>query len=168
MIVMDEHTCMVDVARYYVDFLSKESCGKCTPCREGLRQMLDILNRITQGQAEMDDLALLEELAHVVKDASLCGLGQTAPNPVLSTLKYFREEYVAHIQEKRCPAGVCTDLIHYEVIPEACTGCYLCKVRCPVEAIEGKPREIHKIDQEKCIKCGICMDVCRYDAIKVE
>lgn len=168
MIVMDDHTCMVDIARYYIEFLAGESCGKCTPCREGLRQMLDILTRITQGQATMDDLDLLEELAVVVKEASLCGLGQTAPNPVISTIKYFRGEYEAHILEKRCPAGVCTSLIHFEVIPDACTGCYLCKVRCPVEAIEGKPKEIHKIDQEKCIKCGVCMDVCRYDAIKVE
>ena len=168
MIVMDDHTCMVDIARYYIEFLSRESCGKCTPCREGLRQMLDILTRITEGRADMADLDLLEELSHVVKQASLCGLGQTAPNPVLSTIKYFRPEYEAHILEKRCPAGVCKSLIHYEVIPEACTGCYLCKVRCPVDAIEGKPKQIHKIDQDKCITCGVCMDVCKFDAIKVE
>ena len=168
MIVMDDHTCMVDVARYYIEFLAGESCGKCTPCREGLRQMLDILTRITQGEATMEDLEVLEELALVVKEASLCGLGQTAPNPVLSTLKYFRDEYIAHIKDKKCPAGVCTSLIHYEIIPEMCTGCYLCKVRCPVDAIEGKPKEIHVIDQEKCIKCGVCMDVCRFDAVKVE
>ncbi len=168
MIIMDEHTCMVDVARYYIDFLSKESCGKCTPCREGLRQMLDILTRITQGEATMDDLDLLEELSYVVKDASLCGLGQTAPNPVLSTLKYFRDEYVAHVRDKHCPAGVCAALIEYEIIPEKCTGCLACKVRCPVGAIEGEKGEVHKIDPDKCIRCGICMEVCTFDAVRIK
>jgi len=167
MIVMDEGTCMVDVARYFLDFLKEESCGKCTPCREGIRQMLAILTRITEGEGEMADLAQLETLAHVVQDASLCGLGQTAPNPVLSTLRYFRDEYVAHIEDKKCPAGVCRALIEYTILEDACTGCGLCRRKCPQEAISGEKKKLHVIDQEKCIKCGVCFDVCKFDAVAV-
>jgi NADH-quinone oxidoreductase subunit F len=167
MIVMDERTCMVDVACYFLDFLKEESCGKCTPCREGIRQMLAILTRITEGEGEMADLEQLETLAYVVKDASLCGLGQTAPNPVLSTLRYFRDEYVAHIEDKRCPAGVCRALIEYTILEDACTGCGLCRRKCPQEAISGGKKEVHVIDQEKCIKCGVCFDVCKFDAVTV-
>jgi NADH:ubiquinone oxidoreductase subunit F (NADH-binding)/(2Fe-2S) ferredoxin/Pyruvate/2-oxoacid:ferredoxin oxidoreductase delta subunit len=167
MIVMDERTCMVDVARYFLDFLKDESCGKCTPCREGIKQMLAILTRITEGQGEMADLQALETLAHVVKDASLCGLGQTAPNPVLSTLRYFRDEYVAHIEDKKCPAGVCKALIEYYILADACTGCGLCRRKCPQEAISGERKEPHIIDLEKCIKCGVCFDVCKFDAVAV-
>jgi NADH-quinone oxidoreductase subunit F len=165
MIVMDEGACMVDVARYFLDFLREESCGKCTPCREGIRQMLAILTRITEGEGEMADLEQLEALAHVVKDASLCGLGQTAPNPVLSTLRYFRDEYVAHIKDKKCPAGVCRALIEYTILEDACTGCGLCRRKCPQEAISGGKKEVHVIDQEKCIRCGVCFDVCKFDAV---
>jgi NADH:ubiquinone oxidoreductase subunit F (NADH-binding)/(2Fe-2S) ferredoxin/Pyruvate/2-oxoacid:ferredoxin oxidoreductase delta subunit len=167
MIVMDEGACMVDVARYFLDFLKEESCGKCTPCREGIRQMLAILTRITEGEGEMADLAQLETLAHVVQDASLCGLGQTAPNPVLSTLRYFRDEYVAHIEDRRCPAGVCRALIEYTILEDACTGCGLCRRKCPQEAISGEKKKLHVIDQEKCIKCGVCFDVCKFDAVAV-
>jgi len=158
---------MVDVARYFLDFLKEESCGKCTPCREGIRQMLAILTRITEGEGEMADLAQLETLAHVVQDASLCGLGQTAPNPVLSTLRYFRDEYVAHIEDKKCPAGVCRALIEYTILEDACTGCGLCRRKCPQEAISGEKKKLHVIDQEKCIKCGVCFDVCKFDAVAV-
>jgi NADH-quinone oxidoreductase subunit F len=168
MIVMDEGACMVDVARYFLDFLKEESCGKCTPCREGIRQMLAILTRITEGEGEMADLAQLETLAHVVKDASLCGLGQTAPNPVLSTLRYFRDEYVAHIEDKKCPAGVCRALIEYTILEDACTGCGLCRRKCPQEAISGEKKKPHVIDQEKCIRCGVCFDVCKFDAVVVK
>jgi len=168
MIVMDESTCMVDVAKYFVNFLKGESCGKCTPCREGLLRMSQILEDITEGRGEEGDIELLEELGEVMKDASLCGLGQTAPNPVLSTIKYFRDEYEAHIKEKRCPAGVCKALITYEIDPDKCTGCGACKRNCPVECISGEKKEPHTIDQSKCIKCGTCKDVCKFDAITVK
>ncbi len=167
MIVMDNHTCMVDIARYFLDFLKEESCGKCTPCREGIRRMLEILTRITQGEGQMADLDTLEALAVTVQNASLCGLGKSAPNPVLSTLHYFRDEYVAHIEEKTCPAGVCKPLIEYYIIEENCTGCGLCRRKCPQEAISGDKKELHVIDLELCIKCGICHDVCRFDAVGV-
>ncbi|NLF00699.1 MAG: NADH-quinone oxidoreductase subunit NuoF [Anaerolineales bacterium] len=167
MIVMDDHTCMVDIARYFLDFLKEESCGKCSPCREGIRGMLDIVTRITEGKGQMSDLDTLEGLARVVQSASLCGLGKSAPNPVLSTLRYFRDEYEAHILEHRCPAGVCKALIHYEINPENCTGCGLCRRKCPREAISGERKEPHVIDQTLCIKCGVCHDVCRFDAVDV-
>lgn len=160
MIVMDEDTCMVDVARYFLHFTQEESCGKCVPCRVGTRQMHDILSRITKGQGEEKDIEKLEALANAVKSASLCGLGQTAPNPVLTTLKYFREEYEAHIRDKSCPALVCKDLLAYYIEPEKCVGCLLCLKNCPVEAIGGERKKVHVIDQEKCIKCGACFDVC--------
>jgi len=160
LIVMDEDACMVDVARFFMDFCKDESCGKCTPCREGTKRMLQVLERITKGHGKQGDIELLEELASFVKDASLCGLGQTAPNPVLSTLRYFRSEYEAHIGEQRCPAGVCTALVHYEIDPEKCKACGMCKKKCPVDAIEGAPKVVHKIIQEKCIRCGTCYEVC--------
>jgi NADH:ubiquinone oxidoreductase subunit F (NADH-binding)/Pyruvate/2-oxoacid:ferredoxin oxidoreductase delta subunit len=167
MIVMDDHTCMVDIARYFLDFLKEESCGKCTPCREGIRRMLEILTRITEGQGEMADLETLEALAKTVQSASLCGLGKSAPNPVLSTLRYFRDEYEAHIVDHKCPAGVCRALIEYYIIEDLCTGCGLCRRKCPQEAISGEKKEPHVIDLELCIKCGICHDVCRFDAVGV-
>ncbi|HEC34405.1 MAG TPA: NADH-quinone oxidoreductase subunit NuoF [Chloroflexi bacterium] len=167
MIVMDERTCMVDIARYFLDFLKEESCGKCTPCREGIRRMLEILTRITEGQGEMADLETLEALAKTVQSASLCGLGKTAPNPVLSTLRYFHDEYVAHIKDKTCPAGVCKALIEYYIIEDLCTGCGLCRRKCPQEAISGEKKEPHVIDPELCIKCGVCFDVCKFDAVGV-
>ncbi len=160
MIVMDEETCMVDVARYFLRFTQEESCGKCVPCRVGIRQLVTILDRITAGKGRMEDLDELEKLARTVKSGSLCGLGQTAPNPVLTTLRYFREEYAAHIQERSCPALVCKDLIAYTIDPRKCVGCLLCLKNCPVEAISGKRKEIHVIDQERCVKCGACFDVC--------
>lgn len=167
MIIMDNHTCMVDIARYFLDFLKEESCGKCSPCREGIRRMLEILTRITEGEGEMADLDTLEAVARTVKNASLCGLGKSAPNPVLSTLEYFRDEYEAHIKDKTCPAGVCRALIEYYIIEDACTGCGLCMRKCPQEAISGEKKEPHVIDQELCITCGICHDVCRFDAVGV-
>lgn len=165
MIVMDESTCMVDIARYFVDFLCGESCGKCVPCREGLKQMLYILEDITEGRGTMEQLDLLQELAEVMRDTSLCGLGQTAANPVLSTLRYFEEEYKEHIREGRCRAGVCKSLITFSIDPEKCTGCMRCRKSCPVGAISGKKKEAHVIDPEKCEKCGICLEVCEYDAV---
>ena len=168
MIVMDEETCMVDVARYFVTFLEDESCGKCVPCREGLMQMRKILERITRGEGEEEDIPLLEEICEAMRDGSLCALGGTAPNPVLTTLKYFRDEYEAHIKEKRCPAGVCRELITYYIDEEACTGCGRCLRVCPAEAITGEKKEPHRIDSEKCIKCGSCKEVCRFDAVKVK
>jgi ferredoxin len=164
LVVMDEDTCMVDVAKFFLNFTQSESCGKCTPCREGTKRMLEILTRITEGQGREGDIELLEELAGNIKASALCGLGQTAPNPVLSTLKYFRNEYEAHIKEKRCPAGACAKLANY-VITDACKGCGLCARNCPVGAISGKIKEKHVIDQEICIKCGACMTNCPFKAI---
>lgn len=160
MIVMDEGTCMVDVARYFLNFTQQESCGKCVPCRVGTRQMVEILTRITQGRGEEGDLEKLEDVAKTVKMPSLCGLGQTAPNPVLTTLRYFQDEYEAHIKEKACPALVCKDLIAYYIEPEKCVGCLLCLKNCPVDAISGERKKVHLIDQELCIKCGACFDIC--------
>ncbi len=165
MIVMDEDTCMVDIARYFVKFLTEESCGKCVPCREGLDRMLDILTDITQGKGKEEDISLLEELGGVIKEASLCALGGTAPNPVLSTIRYFRDEYEAHVRERRCPAGVCKELITFNIDPEKCTGCRVCARECPQGAISGEKKEPHVIDQEKCIKCGLCRDSCKFDAV---
>lgn len=167
MIVMDENTCMVDVARYFVKFLTEESCGKCTPCREGLRRMLQILTRITEGNGTEEDIELLEELGEVIGTASLCGLGKSAPNPVLTTIRYFKDEYLEHVRDKKCRAGVCKPLVRYEIDKEKCTGCTVCAKRCPVEAITGETKKPHEIDQDKCIKCGICKDVCKFDAVKV-
>jgi len=168
MIVMDEDTCMVDVARYFLDFLSDESCGKCVPCREGIRQMLKILTNISKGQGKEGDIELLEELSEVTRDASLCALGRTAANPVLSTIRYFRDEYEAHIKEKRCPAYVCKELISYYIDPEKCQACMICFRQCPAQAIAGDKNQIHVIDQEKCTKCGTCIEVCppRFGAVK--
>jgi NADH:ubiquinone oxidoreductase subunit F (NADH-binding)/(2Fe-2S) ferredoxin/NAD-dependent dihydropyrimidine dehydrogenase PreA subunit len=167
MIVMDEGTCMVDVARYFMAFLKDESCGKCFTCRKGTQRMHEILEDICNGNGKMSDIDLLEELALVVKDTTMCGLGQTAPNPVLSTLRYFRDEYIEHIENKRCPAGVCKELITYS-INENCTGCLACLSMCPEGAITGKLKELHVIDPEKCIRCGACKSVCQYDAIDVK
>jgi NADH:ubiquinone oxidoreductase subunit F (NADH-binding)/(2Fe-2S) ferredoxin len=166
MIVMDEDTCMVDVARYFLEFLTDESCGKCVPCREGVRQMLKILTNITQGKGKEGDIELLEEIAGVVKDAALCALGKSAPNPVLSTIKYFRDEYKAHIKEKRCPALSCKELIAYHIDPDTCRACMACLKKCPSEAINGGKKLIHIIEQEKCTKCGTCFEVCRFGAVK--
>lgn len=165
LIVMDESTCMVDIAKFFLEFTVDESCGKCTPCRIGTKRMLEILEKITNGQATMDDLDKLEELCAHLKDSSLCALGQTAPNPIVSTLRYFRDEYVAHIVEKRCPAGVCKSLLHYEIDPEKCRGCTACARVCPAGAIDGTVKQPHKIDPEKCLKCGACMEKCRFGAI---
>jgi len=166
MIVMDDKTCMVDIAKYFLNFLQDESCGKCVSCREGTQRMYEIVKAITEGQGKESDLALLEELAQITKDASMCGLGQTAGNPVLTTLRYFRHEYEAHILDKRCPAGVCKKLIRYVVLSEKCTGCLSCKKACPTEAIKGTLKEIHLVDQSKCIKCGACKEACRFEAIE--
>jgi len=160
MIVMDEDTCMVDVARYFLHFLSGESCGKCSPCREGIRQMLKILTNISQGKGKEGDVELLEELAESTRDASLCALGGSAPNPVLSTIRYFRDEYEAHIKDKRCPAYVCRELVSYYIDPDKCKACMICLRKCPAEAIVGGKNQIHVIDQEKCTKCGTCFEVC--------
>ena len=168
LIVMDEDTCMVDIAKFFLEFTVDESCGKCTPCRIGTRRMLEILEKITKGQAELEDLDKLEELCRHLQSASLCALGQTAPNPVLSTLRYFRDEYIAHIVDKKCPAGVCKDLLHYRIDPDKCRGCTLCARICPADAIIGRVKEVHMINPEKCVKCGACMEKCRFGAIYKE
>ena len=165
LIVMDEDTCMVDIAKFFLEFTVDESCGKCTPCRIGTRRMLEILEKITKGQATMEDLDKLEELCYHLQSNSLCALGQTAPNPVLSTLRYFRDEYIAHIVDKKCPAGVCKDLLQYKIDPDKCKGCTLCARTCPADAIIGKVKEVHMINPEKCLKCGACMEKCRFGAI---
>jgi NADH:ubiquinone oxidoreductase subunit F (NADH-binding)/Pyruvate/2-oxoacid:ferredoxin oxidoreductase delta subunit len=166
MIVMDDKTCMVDIAKYFLNFLRDESCGKCVSCREGTQRLWEIVRDITEGKGKESDLQLLEELAETTKDASLCGLGQTAGNPILSTLRYFRHEFEAHILDKRCPAGVCVKLIRYVVLSEKCTGCLSCKKACPTEAITGSLKEVHSIIQTKCIKCGACQEACRFEAIE--
>ncbi|MCU0598322.1 MAG: 4Fe-4S binding protein [Desulfobacterales bacterium] len=167
MIVMDQDTCMVDVARYFVDFLKDESCGQCNPCREGLKHMLDILTDICQGRGKEGDIEILEEIGAMMQKFALCGLGTSAPNPVLTNILYFRDEYEAHIRDKKCPAGVCKPLFHYEIDPEKCTGCTVCAKKCPKEAVSGEKKKPHAIDQNNCIKCGICYEGCKFDAIKI-
>ncbi|MGA8240973.1 MAG: NADH-ubiquinone oxidoreductase-F iron-sulfur binding region domain-containing protein, partial [Desulfobacterales bacterium] len=164
-IVMDENTCMVDMARFFMEFVQDESCGKCTPCREGTRRLLQILEKICEGHGKPEDIQILEELSDVIRSASLCGLGQTGPNPVLSTLRYFKDEYNAHIYEKRCPAKRCVALLKFEVDPDVCTKCGACFKACPVEAIAWKKKEAARIDKEKCIQCMTCFEKCKFDAI---
>ncbi|EEG50719.1 4Fe-4S binding domain protein [Blautia hydrogenotrophica DSM 10507] len=168
LIVMDEETCMVDIAKFFLNFTVDESCGKCSPCRLGTKRLLEMLDKITSGNATMEDLDKLEELCYYIKDNALCALGQTAPNPVLSTLHYFRDEYIAHIVDKKCPAGVCKDLLVYKIDPDKCKGCTLCARTCPNDAVIGKVKEPHTIDPNKCVKCGACMEKCRFGAIYKE
>lgn len=165
LIVMDEDNCMVDIAKFFLNFTVDESCGKCTPCRVGTKRLLEMLDKITAGKATMEDLDKLEDLCNYIKANSLCGLGQTAPNPVLATLKFFREEYVAHIQDKKCPAGVCKALMTYSIEADKCRGCTACARKCPAGAIEGKVKEVHTINTDKCIKCGVCMETCKFGAV---
>jgi NADH:ubiquinone oxidoreductase subunit F (NADH-binding)/Pyruvate/2-oxoacid:ferredoxin oxidoreductase delta subunit len=167
MIVMDEDNCMVDMARYFVRFLQEESCGKCTPCREGLQQMGEILNRVCDGNGRNGDIELLQDLSQAMVDTSLCGLGLTAPNPVLSTLRYFRDEYEAHIKDKQCPAELCKGLITFSINPEMCTGCGACLRACPVDAIAGEKKQPHQLDGERCVKCRACYEVCKFDAVSI-
>ena len=165
MVVMDTGTCMVDVARFFLNFTQNESCGKCTFCRIGTKRMLEILTRITEGKGKLEDIDALQELAENIIKGSLCGLGQTAPNPVLTTLRYFKDEYIAHIVNKRCPAGVCTALITYEIAADKCIGCTACARKCPVSCIAGTVKNVHVIDQSKCVKCGACLKACKFDAV---
>jgi len=165
LIVLDEDDCMVNVAHFFISFTQSESCGKCTPCREGTTRMKEILEKITTGQAELKDLDHLERLSHLVQKASLCGLGRSAPNPILSTLHYFREEFLSHVVDKRCPSKKCTNLVRYEIDPEKCVGCTMCARNCPVQCISGERQKVHRIDQSKCIKCGKCLEVCRFGAV---
>ncbi|MFO7841143.1 MAG: NADH-quinone oxidoreductase subunit NuoF [Fidelibacterota bacterium] len=165
MVVMDDSTCMINIASFFLHFTQNESCGKCTFCRIGTRRMLEILQRIQHGEGQPEDIDKLEELAEQITGSSLCGLGKTAPNPVLTTLRYFRDEYTAHIEEKRCPAGVCSALVTYRIDKNACTGCTLCARNCPVDAISGAPKKVHEIDQDLCISCGACYRVCKFDAV---
>ena len=168
MVVMDETTCMVSMAQFFLDFTAKESCGKCIHCRIGTKRMLEILNRIVKGEGREDDIELLEELCYSIKDGALCGLGQTAPNPVLTTIKYFRNEYEAHINDKKCPAKSCPDLLEYTIDADKCRGCTLCAKKCPANAISGEVKSAHRIDRDKCIKCGSCVSVCRFGAVNVD
>ena len=168
LIVMDEDTCMVDIAKFFLQFTVDESCGKCTPCRVGTKRLLELLEKITEGRGTLEDIDKMEELCYYIKDNALCGLGQTAPNPVLSTLRYFRDEYIEHVVNKRCPAGVCKKLITYKIDPVKCKGCTLCARNCPVDAIEGQVKVAHSIDTSKCVKCGTCIDKCRFGAIYKE
>jgi len=163
---MDVDNCMVDIARYFTSFTNDESCGKCTSCRDGLYEALKLLEKMTQGKAQIEDLTLLEELSLIIKDASECGLGKTAPNPILSTIKYFREEYEKHIKDKKCIGGVCKPLFEYKIDKEICKGCGRCRVLCPVNAITGEKKSPHQIDIEKCTKCGICYQNCKNRSIK--
>ncbi len=165
LVVLDEDTCMVDTAEYFLSFTVEESCGKCLPCREGLKQMYDILKRITKGKGNPQDIDTLKELSETIKETALCGLGQTAPNPVITTIHYFEKEYLAHIIEKRCPAKVCTALISYFIIADKCRGCTLCRKKCPANAISGEKDFIHIINQKDCIACGTCIDICPFDSI---
>ena len=165
LIVMDEDNCMVDIAKFFLNFTVDESCGKCTPCRVGTKRLLEMLDKITAGKATMEDLDRLEDLCNYIKANSLCGLGQTAPNPVLATLKFFREEYIAHVRDKKCPAGVCKALMIYAIDADKCRGCTACARKCPAGAISGKVKEVHTIDTEKCIKCGVCMETCKFGAV---
>jgi len=167
MIVMDEDTCMVDIARFFMEFTQDESCGKCTPCRVGTRRLLEIITRIAEGKGVEGDIETLEYLCDQIKTNSLCGLGQGAPNPVVSILHNFRDEFEAHIYEKRCPAKVCRALIRYEILADTCTGCTVCARNCPVSAISGERRQTHLIDPDMCIRCGICMQVCNFNAIAI-
>jgi ferredoxin len=165
LVILDEASCMVDLAKYFLTFTQSESCGKCVPCRVGTKQMLNVLEDICAGRGKEGDIALLEELGGNIKKGSLCGLGQTAPNPVLTTVKYFREEYEAHISEKRCPAKVCPGLFNYKILEEVCTACGACRKACPAAAIEGEKKVVHKIIQEKCIRCGACVARCKFEAV---
>ena len=165
MIIMDEDSCMVDIARYFLEFIQSESCGKCTPCRVGSQHLLRMLTEITEDKASVEYLNKLEKLSQTITSGSLCALGQTAPNPVLTTLRYFRNEYEAHIQHKRCPAGICRGLIKYSIDLEKCIGCGLCLKACPADAISGEKKQPHKLDQDKCIQCGFCYEVCKFKAI---
>jgi len=165
MIVLSEDDCMVDIAKFYMAFSQEESCGKCTPCREGTTRILEILERITLGKGQPEDLDKLHRLSRLCQRTSLCGLGRAAPNPVLSSIKHFRDEYLAHIHDKHCPAKKCVALIHYEILAEKCIGCTVCARNCPVECISGARKEAHVIDQQACIKCGNCFDVCKFAAI---
>jgi Na+-translocating ferredoxin:NAD+ oxidoreductase RNF subunit RnfB len=166
MIVMDEDNCMVEVARYFLNFTQGESCGKCPPCREGTRHMLDILTNITEGKGQPGDIELLEKMSKLIKETALCALGNTAPNPILTTIKYFREEYEAHIHDQSCPAKECKNLIIYVIDKDNCTGCTLCARNCPTSCISGEAKKVHEIDQERCIKCGMCFTVCNFDAVR--
>ncbi|MDE6516212.1 MAG: 4Fe-4S binding protein, partial [Bacteroidales bacterium] len=168
MIVMDEDDCMVSVAKFYLDFTVEESCGKCTPCRIGNKRLYEILDKITKGKGTMDDLHRLKNLAQVIKDTALCGLGQTSPNPVLSTLNNFWDEYVEHVTESKCRAGQCRALMRYEIDPAVCVGCTACARNCPVSAIEGEKKQPHKINQDVCIKCGACIEKCKFNAISIK
>ena len=162
---MDEDTCMVDIAKFFLEFTVDESCGKCAPCRIGTKRLLEILDKITNGEGTLEDIDKLEELCYSIKNSALCGLGQTAPNPILSTLRYFRDEYIAHVVDKKCPAGVCKSLLSYVIEPDKCKGCSLCAKKCPVGAIEGVVKSPFTIDTSKCVKCGVCQDTCKFGAI---
>ena len=166
LIVMDEDNCMVDIAKFFLEFTVDESCGKCAPCRIGTKRLLEILTKITEGNGTMEDIDKLEELCYSIKESALCGLGQTAPNPVLSTLKYFREEYIAHVKDKKCPAGVCKNLLNFSIIADKCKGCSACARKCPVGAISGEIKSPFVIDTDKCIKCGACIETCKFGAIE--